>query len=196
MATPPLVCSSSVYNTFQGIVMDRCEIKMLEGTTVKSTFSLCDFGISIDDFSAFSTCLEPGLSFLLNPEGIDINGEVKLIIIKASYPTSLDPSLRFINFINQGRTLPMGDIMVLTGNPASDAPGRGWDISPDGSGISSPYFEQGGMLLYNPQTVRINIQVIIGSNPPNTVTPSNSDYITSEDGYFITSENGYYIDFE
>jgi hypothetical protein len=196
MATPPLVCSSGSYNQFQGIVMDRCEIKMLEGTTVKSTFSLCDFGITLDDFSSFSTCLEPGLSLLLNPEGIDMNGEVKLIIIRVTYPSSLDPSLRYINFTHQGKVLPIGDIMILSGNPAVDAPGRGWDLSPDGTDISSPYFEQGGMILYNPHTARINIQVILGSNPPNTVSTSNGDYLVSDDGFFITSENGYYIDFE
>lgn len=196
MATPPLTCSSSVYDTFQGIVMDRCEIKMLEGTAVKSSFSLCDVGLSVDDFSSFSTCLEPGLSLLLNPEGIDIDGEVKLIIIKVSYPSTLDPTQKFINFINQGMTLPIGDIMILSGNPTADSPGRGWDLSPDGTDISSPYFEQGGMLLYNPQSVRINIQVILGSNPPSTTGVSNTDYIVSEDGYFITSENGYYLDFE
>ena len=196
MATPPLICSQTVYSTFQGIVMDRCEIKMLEGTAVKSTFSLCDFGMSIDDFSSFSTCLEPGLSMILNPEGIDINGEIKLLIIKVLYPSTLPNESRYINFINQGRTMPIGDIMMLTGNPASDAPGRGWDLTPDGTELTSPYFDQGGMILYNPHSVRINIQVILGSNPPNTTSSSNGDYISSEDGYYITAENGYYIDFE
>lgn len=179
MATPPLVCSSGSYNTFQGIVMDRCEIKMLEETTVKSTFSLCDLGIALDDFSSFSTCLEPGLSLLLNPEDIDMNGEVKLIIIKVTYPSSLDQSLRYINFTHQGKVLPIGDIMILTGNPAVDAPGRGWDLSPNGTDITSPYFDQGGMTLYNPHAVRINIQVILGSNPPNTIASTNSDYLVS-----------------
>lgn len=181
MATSPLVCSSSIYDTFQGIVMDRCEIKMIEGTSVKSSFSLCDVGLSIDDFASFSTCLEPGLSLLLNPEGIDMNGEVKLIIIKVTYPSTMDPTQKYINFINQGMTLPIGDIMILTGNPAKDAPGRGWDLSPNGSDLSSPYFDQGGMVLYNPHQSRINIQVILGSNPENTSAASNSDYIISED---------------
>lgn len=166
MATPPLVCSSGAYNQFQGIVMDRCEIKMLDGTTTKSSFSLCDVVITLDDFLSFNTCLEPGISLLLNPEGIDMNGEVKLIIIKATYPSSMDPSLRYINFIHQGKTLPIGDLMILTGNPTAGSPGRGWDLSPNGTEISSPYFDQGGMVLYNPQTTKINIQVLLGSNPP------------------------------
>lgn len=190
MATPPLVCSSPANSTFRGIGMDRCELKLYDGTIVKSTFSLCDFSSQIDDFSYSTTCLEPGRSFIINSDNIGSNGEVKMIIIKVSYPSSLVYQDKYINFINQGKTLPIGDIMMLSGNPNSNSPGRGWDLNANGTDITSPYFTDGGIILFNPHSVKINVQIIIGF----TATIETSDiFITTEDNDYLMDDDGNYL---
>jgi hypothetical protein len=85
-------------------------------------------------------------------------------MIKVTYPTTLPVASRFINIIYNGAYLPMANLTILTGNPSDyspNFPGRGWDLDPNGSDIESPFFSQGGMLLYNPHSVRVNVEVIL-----------------------------------
>ena len=63
--------------------------------------------------------------------------------------------------------MPMANLTILTGNPSDLSPyinNRGWDLDPNGSDIESPFFSEGGMLLYNPHSVRVNVEVILGGN--------------------------------
>lgn len=85
-------------------------------------------------------------------------------MIKATYPSTLPVASRFINIIYQGAYLPMANLTILTGNPGDASPvflERGWDLDPNGSDIESPYFSEGGMILYNPHSVRVNVEVIL-----------------------------------
>jgi hypothetical protein len=101
---------------------------------------------------------------VLNSEGL---GELCFIMIKATYPSTLPVSNRFINIIYNGSYMPMANLTILTGNPSDLSPyinNRGWDLDPNGSDIESPFFSEGGMLLYNPHSVRVNVEVILGGN--------------------------------
>jgi hypothetical protein len=154
MATPPLVCDAI---QFEGSLFQRCNLQVVKGTTIVREFSFCDTDIILNNFSSFNGCVYPNSSLVLSAEGID---NVDFILIKATYPSTLPVASRFINVIYQGNYLPIANLMILTGN--SNYIFGGWDLDPNGSDIESPYFEQGGMLLYNPHSARVNIEVIIG----------------------------------
>ncbi len=139
-------------------------LQVISGTTVLREISLCDTNIVLNNYSSFSGCVYGNSSLILNSEGL---GELCFIMIKATYPSVLPVSSRFINILYNGAYMPMANLTILTGNPSDISPymdNRGWDLDPNGSDIESPFFSQGGMLLYNPHSVRVNIDVILGGN--------------------------------
>jgi hypothetical protein len=158
MATAPQICNTI---DFEGTIFQRCNLQVTKGTTVIREISLCDTDIILNNFSSFSGCVYGNSSLLLNSEGL---GELSFIMVKATYPSVLPIASRFINIIYNGNYLPMSNLTILTGNPSNTSPqflNRGWDLDPNGSDIESPYFSSGGMLLYNPHAVRVNIEVIL-----------------------------------
>jgi hypothetical protein len=184
MATPPQVCNTI---EFEGAIFQRCNLQVVRGTTVAREISFCDTDITINNFSSFSGCVYPNSSLILNAEGL---GQLGFIMIKASYPSTLPVASRFINIIYQGNYLPMANLTILTGNPSNYSPAfvdRAWDLDPNGSDIESPYFSDGGMLLYNPHSVRVNVEVILAGGFYIDDNPSD-EFIVSEDGDFIISE--------
>jgi hypothetical protein len=161
MATPPLACNTV---EFEGSIFQRCNLQVVKGTMVVREFSFCDTDIIINDFSSFSGCVYPNSTLVLNSEGL---GEVSFIMIKASYPSTLPAVSKYINIIYNGSYLPMGSLSIFTGNPSQYSPyipNRGWDLDPNGSDIESPFFSEGGMLLYNPHSVRVNVEVLLANN--------------------------------
>lgn len=161
MATPPLICNTIEY---EGTIFQRCNLQVIKGTNVIREISLCDTNIILNNFSVFSGCVYPGSTLMLNAEEL---GEISFILIKATYPVSLPVASRFININYKGNYIPMAGLTILTGNPSIGSPyipGRGWDLDANGSGLESPFFNNGGMLLYNPHGVRINVDVILGDS--------------------------------
>jgi len=137
---------------------------VVRGTTLLREISLCDTNIALNNYSSFSGCVYGNSTLVLNSEGL---GELCFIMIKATYPSTLPVSNRFINIIYNGSYMPMANLTILTGNPSDLSPyinNRGWDLDPNGSDIESPFFSEGGMLLYNPHSVRVNVEVILGGN--------------------------------
>ena len=184
MATPPLVCDPI---QFEGAIFQRCNLQVVRGTTVIKEISLCDTDIALTDFYAFNGCVYSNSTLVLNSEGL---GEISFIMIKASYPSTLPVASRFINIIYNGSYLPMGNLTILTGNPG-DLPGQGWDLDPNGSDIESPFFFQGGMLLYNPHGVRVNVEVVLGSGI--YTDQFNDFFLTDENGDYLVDQNTNYI---
>ena len=109
-------------------------------------------------------------------------------MIKVTYPTSLPLASRFINLIYNGNQLPIGNLMILTGN--SNYVLGGWDLDPNGTDIQSPYFQQGGMLLYNPHSVKVNVEVIIADG---LVSDTVTNYLTNQNGQILVDQNGDFI---
>ena len=181
MATPPLVCNTI---EFEGLIFQRCNLQSVKGNTVVSEVSFCDTNISLDEFNSFKACVYPGSSMLLTAEGLS---DVTFILIKASYPNTLPVASRFINIIYNGNYLPMSNLTILTGNTAN--PQSEWDLDPNGSDIESPFFSQGGMLLYNPHSVRVNVEIIIGSG----ISTADTSFIVTETGDLTTDGNGNFI---
>ena len=184
MATPPQVCNTI---EFEGIIFQRCNLQAVRGTTVLRNISFCDTNIILNNFSSFNGCVYPNSSLILNSEGLD---SVDFVMIKATYPSTLPVASRFVNILYNGSYLPMGNLTILTGN--SNYIFGGWDLDPNGSDIESPYFEQGGMLLYNPHSVRVNVEVIIGEG----LTASGiTNYLTDQNGQILVNQDGDFIIF-
>jgi hypothetical protein len=166
MATPPIVCNTI---QFEGAIFQRCNLQVVRGTTVLRDISLCDTDIVLNNYSSFSGCVYGNSSLLRSGAGLN---NVDFVMIKATYPN----------------TLPMANLTILTGN--SNYIFGGWDLDPNGSDIESPYFEQGGMLLYNPHSVRVNVEVIIGEG---NVSPEITNYLVNEDGSILVNEDGDFL---
>ena len=184
MATPPQICNTI---EFEGAIFQRCNLQIVRGTTVLREISFCDTDIILNNYSSFNGCVYGNSSLLL--KGNDLNN-VDFVMIKATYPTTLPVSSRFINILYNGNYLPMGNLTLLTGN--SNYIFGGWDLDPNGSDIESPYFEQGGMILYNPHSVRINIEVIIGEG---NISQEVTNYLVNEDGEILVNEDGDFLVF-
>lgn len=160
MATPPLICDPI---EFQGSLFQRCNLQVVNGNTVIREISFCDVNIQLETVYSFNGCVYPGSSLLITAEEMPL---VSFILIRASYPSVLPVASRFISVIYNGNYLPMSDLTILTGNIDTGSPGdplASWDLDPNGSDIESPYFSQGGMILYNPHNVKVNVKVILGS---------------------------------
>ena len=184
MATPPLVCDAI---QFEGSLFQRCNLQVVKGTTIIREFSFCDTDIILNNVSSFNGCVYPNSSLVLTSEGLN---NVDFIVIKATYSSLLPVASRFINVIYQGNYLPISDLMILTGN--SNYVFGGWDLDPNGSDIESPYFEQGGMLLYNPHSSRVNVEVIIGEG---LVSDQITTFLTDQNGNILVDQNGDFIIF-
>jgi len=184
MATPPLVCNTI---EFEGAIFQRCNLQVVRGTTVIREMSLCDTDIILNNFSSFSGCVYSNSSLILNGEGLN---NIDFVMIKVTYPTTLPISSRFINIIYNGNYLPISNFILLTGN--SNYIFGGWDLDPNGSDIESPYFEQGGMLLYNPHSVRVNVEVVLGEG---LITDEITNYLADQNGSILVDQNGDFITF-
>lgn len=183
MATPPQACNIIEFN---GAIFQRCNLQIVRGTAVIKELSFCDTDIVINNFSSFSGCVYPNSTLVLNAEGL---GQLSFIMIKATYPNTLPIASRYINIIYQGAYLPMANLTIFTGTPGDYSPvflDRGWDLDSNGSDIESPYFSEGGMLLYNPHSVRVNVDVILGGGFSSTQSLGN--FFTTDSGDFIATE--------
>lgn len=152
MATAPIICNTI---DFQGIIFDRCNLQVISGNSNIRKISLCDTDIQISNYSSFSGCVHPNSRLLLNASEL---GELGFILIKATYSTILPIASRFINILYKGKSFPMSNLTILSGNPIDTSPyipgNRGWDLDP---------INDGGMLLYNPHGVKVKVDVILAS---------------------------------
>jgi hypothetical protein len=160
MATPPLICNPT---EFQGSLFQRCDLQVVNGNTIIRQISFCDIDISLERVYSFNGCIYPNSSLALISEEIPL---ASFILIRAKYPMALPVSSRFITIIYKGEVLPMSDLTILTGNINTGSPGNSffsWDLSQIASTTGSPSFLHHGMILQNPHSVKVNIEVILGS---------------------------------
>jgi hypothetical protein len=165
MAKAPLICQADLANTLiQGGHFDRCTFTVTKDSSVMNSFSFCDYSLDIDDFFSQSVTLTGGRAFLLDDAGLGNSfGEVKFLLISAKYSSAFTKDTdKYINLIYEGKTYPMGSIHIWTGQPG-DSAGSGIPLNPNGTGTSSPQFSQGGLVLYNPHSGSVDLQILIAS---------------------------------
>lgn len=164
MATAPLICKSDLANTLiEGGQFNRCTLQVTKDSSVLNSFDLCDFSLNIDDFFSQTLTLKGGSAFLLDDSGLsNAFGEVKAFIVSVKYPSSFTTdSSKYINLIYQGVTYPIGSFHVWTGEPGASA-GRGISIFPENY-VTSPLYNQGGIVLHNPHANSVEVSTIVAS---------------------------------
>ena len=188
MATPPLICQSDLANTLiEGGSFDRCTFKVTRDSSLINSFNFCDYSMDIDEFFSQTVNLRGGSAFLLDDGGISSAlGEIKFLMLFATYSSSfVNDTDKYINIIYEGKTYPMGELNIWTGTPDGSNPGKGIVINTNGTGLSSPYFSQGGIVIHNPHSWSVTIKILIASsiipNEPTGETP----VITPDTGDFL-----------
>ena len=165
MAKAPLICKADLANTLiQGGHFDRCTFTVTKDSSVMNSFSFCDYSLDIDDFFSQSVTLTGGRAFLLDDAGLgNAFGEVKFLLISAKYSAVFTKDTdKYINLIYEGKTYPMGSLHIWTGQPG-DSAGSGIPLNTNGTGLTSPQFSGGGLVLYNPHSGSVDLKILIAS---------------------------------
>lgn len=165
MAKAPLICKADLANTLiQGGHFDRCTFTITKDSSIMNSFSFCDYSLDIDDFFSQSVVLTEGRAFLIDDAGLGNSfGEVKFLLISAKYSsTFVSDSDKYINLIYEGTTYPVGSLHIWTGQPGENA-GTGITLNPNGTGLGSPQFTGGGIVLHNPHPGSVELKIVIAS---------------------------------
>ena len=187
MAKAPLICKQDLANTLiEGGHFDRCTFLVTRDSVVLNSFNFCDYSLDIDDFFTQSLTLRGGSAFLLDDSGMGNNfGEVKFLLIKVSYSSSFTKdSDKYINLIYEEKTYPIGELNIWTGEPF-DSPGMGIAINTSGTGLSSPLYVSGGIVLHNPHSGAVDIKIIIASGGAKGVSSGDTPILSQFGDYLI-----------
>lgn len=187
MATPPLVCAADLANSLiERAYFDRCTLLITRDNSLINAMNLCNYSMEIDDFFTQHVRLKANGAFLLDDAGIGKSfGQVKFLLIKVKYPSTFtNYTDKYIEIKYQGTTYPIGELHIWTGNP-STVPVTGVVVDPGGSEYTSPYFDIGGVVIYNPHSNYVDLDIMIASSVP----PDGSDI----DGSVLNDDIGDYI---
>ena len=187
MATPPLVCAADIANSLiERTYFDRCTLLITRDTSLINSMNFCNYSMNIDDFFTQHVRLKAGSAFLLDDGGIGtFYGEVKFLLIKVTYPSTFTTYTdKFIELKYLGTSYPIGELHIWTGNPSS-VPGTGIVVSPGSSEYTSPYFDLGGVVLYNPHSNYVDIDIVIASSVPPNGSDINGKVLDDETGDYI-----------
>jgi hypothetical protein len=179
MATRPIICPPS---NFPGFVFYKDKFVLEEGNTKTPFFDLSSLLLGVSAYSRLKITLQSSTSVLLSQTDlVDNDGFVRWIAIKAVYPPPISPILynaevpvvpglprptngtpqnqKYLTWTYEGNTYPLGELMILSGNPAGsiDADAIGWNLSSQDIKYSG-----GGITITNPHdamTVKLEIMV-------------------------------------
>lgn len=179
MATRPIICPPA---NFPGFIFYKDKFVLEEGNTKTTFFDLSSLLIGVTAYSRMKITLQPSTSVLLSQSDlVDNDGFVRWIAIKAVYPAPVSPILynaelpvvpgyprptngtpqnqKYLTWTYEGDTYPLGELMILSGNPAGtvDADAIGWNLSSQDIRYSG-----GGITITNPHdamTVKLEIMV-------------------------------------
>lgn len=179
MATRPTICPPP---SIPGFVFYKDRFVLEEGNTKTTFFDLSSILLGVSAYSRIKITLKPSTSVLLSQSDlVDNEGFVRWIAIKAVYPPKIDPILynaelpvvpgyprptngtpqnqKYLNWTYEGNTYPLGEMMILSGNPAGsiDADAIGWNLA-----SQDIVYSGGGITITNPHdaiTVKLEIMV-------------------------------------
>ena len=97
-------------------------------------------------------------------------GEIKFFLVNVSYPATFTTYTdKYIQVIYQGKTYPISELNIWTGNPGQNQ-GTGIVAAPGTSEFVSPYFNTGGIVLYNPHSNYVDVNILLASSATNINT--------------------------
>lgn len=177
-----LDCNPAVYRR---VNFQSCNLVIKEGSNILSTTSLCDFKLESLGSSELGGCggslkknviLSASNTYTLTASEIgQAQGEVQMIVVKATYQKDHPVEDRLIYWEYKGNVYPLNNLMILTGRTQAEIAWQGWDLgyysnnppSPMFSPqifpqISSPDLTFGGIMFSNPNdTYNIELEIFV-----------------------------------
>jgi len=178
MATRPIICPPNL----PGFIFYKDKFVLEEGNTKTTLFDLSSLLIGVSSYSRLKITLQPSTSVLLSQSDlVDNEGFVRWIAIKAVYPSPVSPILynsevsfvpgyprptngtpqnqKYLTWTYEGNTYPLGELMVLSGNPAGsvDAESTGWNLS-----SQDIKYAGGGITITNPHdSMIVKLEIMV-----------------------------------
>ena len=179
MATRPIICPPY---PVPGFIFFKDKFVLEEGSVKTTFFDLSSILSGVTSYARIKISLKANTSVLLSQSDIvDEKGFARWIAIKVIYPGPVSPILynaevpfvpgyprptngtpqnqKYLTWTYEGRTYPIGELMILTGNPAGsiDAEEIGWNLS-----SQDIAFPGGGITITNPHdATNVKLEIIV-----------------------------------
>jgi len=159
MATQPITCP---YDEGTGFRFYRGNLVLDSGSDFNPQvyLELSDLMQETQAFSRNRVNLKAGKRYLLSQTNIGDNlGYVSFIGVKATFPSTVVESKKYLEWTYLESTYYMGELMVLSGKriSATDSLDEGWFLSKPGI-----YSDEGGIVFYNPHTdIDIKLEFLV-----------------------------------
>lgn len=177
-----LDCNPAV---FRRVNFQSCNLVIKEGSNILSTTSLCDFKLeSLGSFELGgcggslkkNVILSASNTYILTASEIgQAQGEVQMIVVKATYQENHPVEDRLVYWEYKGNIYPLNNLMILTGRTQAEIAWQGWDLGYYSNNppnpifsphifpqISSPDLSFGGIMFSNPNdTYNIELEIFV-----------------------------------
>lgn len=179
MATRPIICPPY---PVPGFIFFKDKFVLEEGSVKTTFFDLSSILSGVTSYARLKISLKANNSVLLSQSDIvDDKGFARWIAIKVVYPGPVNPILynselpfvpgyprptngtpqnqKYLTWTYEGKTYPLGELMILTGNPAGsiDAEEIGWNLS-----SQDIAFPGGGITITNPHdATNVKLEIIV-----------------------------------
>jgi hypothetical protein len=179
MATRPIICPPG---TVPGFVFFKDKFVLDEGSVKTTFFNLSDILLGVSAYSRIKISLKSSTSVMLSQTDlVDNEGFVRWIAIKVLYPEPVSPILynselpfvpgyprptngtpqnqKYLTWTYEGNTYPLGELMILSGNPAGSINSEliGWNLSDQDIA-----FPGGGITITNPHdAMNVKLEIMV-----------------------------------
>ena len=160
------------------IIFEGSTLKIISGAQTLYSLDLSNFGqFGSEAGGSFKKSYYiPSLSTytLFGGNIAQEQGEVGMIIMLVNYDSYIPDAGRYITIEYKGSIITCNNLTFLTGTTMDTTPWQGWDLEPYNlaaspinyspqldPNISSPDFNYGGMLIYNPTSAEVEIQILV-----------------------------------
>ena len=151
MATRPKLCPP---DAAEGFLLDRSSLVLEEADRTSQMMDLSDFSLNLTSYAKTRYRLTPGSSFRLAQSDIgDSDGYVSFIAFNVTYPLGTTTVNKYLNWTYNGKTNPLGEIMILSGKRIDSEVMEtvGWDLS-----------YSAGIVIENPSdTLTADIEILV-----------------------------------
>jgi len=160
------------------LIFEGCTLKIISGSNTLYGLDLCNFGqFGSENGGSFkkSYYIPTGGTYTLFGGNVaQEQGEVGMIVIQVNYDKTVAIEDRYITINYKGSVFACGPLMFLTGTTEDTIVWHGWDLEPYNTSappihfspqidpnVTSPDFNLGGMLIYNPTIGEVEVQILV-----------------------------------
>jgi hypothetical protein len=167
MATRPIDCQTGP----DGLLFDRYDLKYFEAVSsiMTTEMELKDLDFEISGYAMQRFRLKANECTLLDMSNTGtVDGMVKIIIAKVTYPEGKYENMKYINFSYRNKTMPLGKLLLLTGAGGliTDSWNQNenfWDLNSGRTSYQPVYYEEGGIIFCNPHSFDVTLEVLVGA---------------------------------